>query len=42
MATRTVDIKLRFEQYDCRPGRVEWEKFRRNLLTHGGETDDAG
>ena len=40
--TRTVDVKLLFDPYDCHPGRADFEKFSQNLRNHGGTTDDHG
>ena len=42
MATKTVDIKLSFEQYDAVPDHKRWQSFRSNLLAHGGQADDHG
>ena len=42
-AAKTLDEKLYFEAYDCRPGFAAWHRFRTNLLLHGGTfTDDEG
>ena len=37
----TVDIKIQFEQTDMVPG-PKGRVFRRNLLVHGGKSDDRG
>lgn len=42
MATRGVEIKLRFERYDCSPNYTDWCTFERNLFGHGGHADDHG
>ena len=39
---RTVDVKLCFIQYDCKPGREGFERFQQDLVTHGGSCDDQG
>lgn len=41
MTSRTIDIKLMFEQTDMVPG-PKGRIFRRNVLLHGGTTDDRG
>ena len=41
MTSRTVDIKLSFEQYDCTPGPL-CRQLRQNLLQLGARTDDRG
>ena len=40
-ATRNVDIKLQFEQFDMMPGPTG-KRFQRNLLIHGGKSDTQG
>ncbi len=40
MASRTMDIKLSFEQFDMTPG-AGGRKFLRNLLLHGGKLATA-
>ena len=40
-ATRNVDIKLQFEQFDMMPGSTG-KRFQRNLLIHGGKSDTQG
>ena len=40
-ATRNVDIKLQFEQFDMMPGPTA-KRFQRNLLIHGGKSDTQG
>ena len=40
-ATRNVDIKLQFEQFDMMPGPIA-KRFQRNLLIHGGKSDTQG
>ena len=39
--SRTIDIKLSFEQYDMTPG-AAGRKFMRNLLLFGGKADARG
>ena len=41
MTSRTVDIKLSFDPYDCTPGPM-CRVFRRNLLQLGAKTDAQG
>ena len=38
----TVDLKLCFKQYSCRPGYAGWEAFQKELLRHAGKTDSHG
>ena len=40
--SKTVDVKISFPQYNCQPGREEFDKFERNLLAHGGTSDNEG
>ncbi|HAQ68007.1 MAG TPA: hypothetical protein DCR70_09825 [Phycisphaerales bacterium] len=40
-AAKNMDIKLLFEQYDMTPG-AAGRKFFRNLMLHGGRTDNHG
>ena len=40
-ASKTMDIKLSFEQFDMTPG-ASGRKFIRNLLLHGGRADSHG
>ena len=42
MAARTVDIKLLFDPYDCKPGRAGFDRFKQNLINHGGRSDELG
>ena len=42
MASKTVDVKILFPQYNCQPGRAEFDRFERNLLAHGGISDNEG
>ena len=39
---KTVDIKISFPTYNCQPGREEYDRFERNLLAHGGASDNEG
>ena len=42
MATRSIDIKLQFEAFDCAPGFAPWERYEAKLFGHGGSADDHG
>jgi len=43
MASKTtIDIKIAFPQYNCQPGREDYDRFERNLHAHGGATDAEG
>lgn len=42
MVSRGIEIKLRFERYDCSPNYTDWCTFERNLFGHGGQADDHG
>ena len=39
---KTVDIKISFQTFNCQPGREEYDRFERNLLAHGGASDNEG
>ena len=42
MTSKTIDIKIAFQQYNCQPGREEYDRFERNLCAHGGASDAEG
>ena len=42
MATRSIDIKLKFEAFNCTPGFAAWERYEAQLFGHGGTADDHG
>ena len=42
MATRLIDIKLKFEAFNCTPGFAAWERYEAQLFGHGGTADDHG
>ena len=42
MTSKTIDIKISFQQYKCQPGREEYNRFERNLFAHGGISDAEG
>ena len=42
MTSKTIDIKISFQQYNCQPGREEYDRFERNLFAHGGISDAEG
>ena len=41
MTTTSIDIKVRFQPYDCVPNYERWEAFEEELLGHGGRSDGA-
>ena len=42
MTSKTIDIKISLQQYNCQPGREEYDRFERNLFAHGGISDAEG